>query len=326
MNKGTKIWLIVGTVLVILGLVLFGVVMNVNNWDFTKLGTVEYETNTWEVDGEFHNISIDSDTADIEFVQSEDGVGKVVCHESTNDKHEVLVQDGTLTIRIAPGKKWYENITIMSFESAKITVYLPENDYLALSIEESTGDILIPKEFKFENIDVSTSTGDVQCFASAWKGIKIKVDTGDIRVENVSTDTMELSVSTGDANVTSVFCNNFVSDGDTGKLSMKNVVAMETIAIERDTGDVLFDKCDAAELYIETDTGYVKGSLLSDKIFFAETDTGRVDVPKTMTGGKCEVKTDTGDIKITIEKDHTHQLLDLETGEYRAGYTLTPQM
>lgn len=300
MNKGTKIWLVIGALLVILGLILFGAVMNVNNWDFNKLGTVEYETNTWQLDGEFHNISIDSDTADIQIVPSEDGVGRVVCREPSNEKHEVSVQNGTLTIQLVPEKKWYENISIVTFDNIEITVYLPENIYSTLSIEESTGDILIPKEFQFENIDVSVSTGDVQCFASASKEIKIKTSTGDISVENVSTDTMELSVSTGDANVTSVFCNNFVSDGDTGRLSMKNVVAMETISIERDTGDVLFDKCDAAELYIETDTGYVKGSLLSEKNFFAQSDTGRVDVPETMSGGKCEVKTDTGDIKLTI--------------------------
>ena len=51
---------------------------------------------------------------------------------------------------------------------------------------------------------------------------------------------------------------------------------------------------------VTTDTGDVKGTLLSDKIFFAETKTGRKDVPKTTAGGKCEIKTDTGDIIISV--------------------------
>ena len=42
------------------------------------------------------------------------------------------------------------------------------------------------------------------------------------------------------------------------------------------------------------------GSLLSDKVFITETDTGNVNIPKTTDGGKCEIKTDTGDIKIKI--------------------------
>jgi hypothetical protein len=44
----------------------------------------------------------------------------------------------------------------------------------------------------------------------------------------------------------------------------------------------------------------VKGSLLTDKIFFAKSETGRVIVPESMTGGRCEIKSDTGDIKITV--------------------------
>jgi DUF4097 and DUF4098 domain-containing protein YvlB len=65
---------------------------------------------------------------------------------------------------------------------------------------------------------------------------------------------------------------------------------------------VKFERCDASELYIELDTGDVTGSLLSDKVFIAQSDTGRVNVPKSVTGGRCEITTDTGDIKITVEK------------------------
>ena len=32
-----------------------------------------------------------------------------------------------------------------------------------------------------------------------------------------------------------------------------------------------------------------------------KTDTGDVDLPSVMNGGKCEITTDTGDIKISIE-------------------------
>ena len=37
-------------------------------------------------------------------------------------------------------------------------------------------------------------------------------------------------------------------------------------------------------------------------LFITNTDTGNVDVPKTVSGGKCEVVTDTGNIKITINE------------------------
>ncbi len=56
------------------------------------------------------------------------------------------------------------------------------------------------------------------------------------------------------------------------------------------------------ELFIKTSTGDVEGSLLADKVFIVNTDTGEVDVPKTTSGGKCEIKTDTGDVEINIVK------------------------
>ena len=58
----------------------------------------------------------------------------------------------------------------------------------------------------------------------------------------------------------------------------------------------------AAEILIKTDTGDVKGSLLSEKVFVVQTDTGSIDVPKTVSGGRCEITTDTGDIKISLHE------------------------
>ena len=63
-------------------------------------------------------------------------------------------------------------------------------------------------------------------------------------------------------------------------------------------GDVEFNGCDADEIYVKTNAGNVTGSFLSNKVFIVDTDTGSVDVPKTETGGRCEINTHTGDIKI----------------------------
>ena len=62
-----------------------------------------------------------------------------------------------------------------------------------------------------------------------------------------------------------------------------------------------FNHCDAETIYVNTDMGSVTGTLLTDKVFIIETDTGSVDVPKSITGGRCEITTDTGNIRITIE-------------------------
>ena len=138
----TKNWLITALVLIIVGIAGFTGVMMKLNWNFTALSTTRYETDTTIVDTDYKNISVKADTASVEFVLSSDS--KVVCYESENQKHSVKVKDNTLFIELVDERKWYEHIGI-NFTSPKITVYLPKTQYASLFIDESTGDIKIPK-------------------------------------------------------------------------------------------------------------------------------------------------------------------------------------
>ncbi len=316
---GKKIWLIIATFLVALGLIIFTVVMSVYKWDFKKLNTRKYETNEHEITEEIKDITLATDTADIVFAVSEDGKNKVVCYEETKAKHSVTSQEGKLTVQVENKKQWYDNIGI-NFGTPKITVYLQQGEYGQLSVKSSTGDIEIPNAFAFTSLDISVSTGDVKSQASVAGNAEIKTSTGGIHLENISVGTLDLSVSTGRITVTNavcvgdikisvstgktvmstVACKNLTSNGNTGDISLTGVVASEKFSIERSTGDVKFDGSDASEILVTTDTGDVTGTLLTDKIFIIDTDTGEKEFPNTVTGGKCEVTTDTGDIKISI--------------------------
>ena len=105
---------------------------------------------------------------------------------------------------------------------------------------------------------------------------------------------------TGDVKLAAVTGKTVGSSGGTGDVFFVGVVAEELLYIKRSTGDVKLSGCDAEEVVISTDTGDVYGSLLSDKLFIVESDMGDVDVPKTSSGGTCNITTNTGDIKITI--------------------------
>ena len=319
MSKTVKIWLTAAAALVALGVILFAVSMIANGWDFNKLGTVTYTTNIYEVDGDFKNISIDVETTKIEFVPAGNGQCKIVCFEDEKVRHSASVQNGTLTIGTVDTRKWYEHFSI-SFDQPKMTVYLPENEYDSLSIETDTGDIAIPKDFSFDTLKIDGYTYDVDCLASVSQGIEIKLSTGDIRLKELATEQLKLTTDTGriqvntadvGANIrietdtgrvelTDTSCNELYAESDTGSITLKNVIGAGSFTIESDTGDITFDRSDAAEIFAQTDTGDITGTLLSDKVFLTETSTGRISVPKTVTGGKCELKTSTGDIKIEV--------------------------
>lgn len=283
MSKSKAAWLIIATSLIIVGLTMFIVVMSINGWDFKKLSTIDFETNTHNVNEEFSNISLKTSTADVNFAVSEDGKCKVVCYEQEKVYHFVKVVNDTLTINVVDDRKWYEHIGI-AIGSPKITVYLPKEDYVsAMKVKTSTGDIRL-KDMSVDLIDFSTSTGDI--------------NVSDVECES----SIRFCVSTGDINITDIKCEKLISEGDTGDTSLKNVIVADSISIETDTGDVKFNRCDAGKISVETDTGDITGTLLSEKIFFVETDTGKVNFPKTNTGGRCQLETDTGDIKISISK------------------------
>lgn len=229
MRKTTKVWLMIAASLMLAGCI------------FAKLLMVKYETNTYEVGKAFSDISISTDTADIIFALSDDGKCKVECYEKQNAKHSVTVENDVLVVRI--NKSWYDYIGY-DFGWSKITVYLPKTEYNALFINESTGNVEIPKDYLFENVDISLSTGDVNFFASVSKLVKIKASTGNICVENISAGALDLSVTTGEVTVSGVTCRDditvdvvtgsaYLTDSScrsvissviTGNISMNNVI------------------------------------------------------------------------------------------------------
>ena len=315
-----KKWIIIVAVgLVIFGAVVCGAAAAAMHFDFGRLNNSKYETNTYNVKESFSSIYIDVTTEKITFKPSEDGKCSVVCLEDENLKHEVSVSDGTLTIREKDERKWSDHVGFYT-RTSEITVYLPGSSYDGIFIKTDTGDIDIPADFSFESVLIKGDSSDIMYSAPVKDMLTINVTTGDIRVENITAGELDLKTTTGHISVSSVkcggdmsvgvgtgkarlqdiSCRNLTSKGTTGDITLKNVIASGILTITRNTGDVEFEGSDAAEIAVKTSTGDITGTLLSEKIFFAESHTGKVNVPKTMTGGRCEISTDTGKIEIEI--------------------------
>ena len=255
MKKNTMIWLVIAVCLILVGGTVFFFAMAANHWNFRLLSSEKMETKTYEITEEFGNISILTDTEDIEFCLSDDGKCKVVCVENEKESHTADVQDGTLTVSKIDSEKWFDHISVFSFEDSKITVYLPKTEYESLFIEEDTGDISIPKEFVFGSMDLNLSTGDVDSQASSRGLLRVKISTGDISLRNLSAGEVDLTGTTGQINIhtvtcegsmgialstgkselTDVSCNSFSSTGSTGDIILKNVIVKENMSVDRST-------------------------------------------------------------------------------------------
>ena len=323
MRKAIKIWLIVAAALILIGGMIFVGVMSLMEWNFMNLSTDKVVENEHEISADLKNIIINSTTSDIKILPSNDEKIRIKCRETKKLEHEVYAINDTLEIVLNDERKWYEHIQIgINLSIPTVTVYLPQKEYDSLTVKSSASKVEVEKALCFGNINIEVSTGDVDCDASVKESLKIKASTGDIDVENASVGSLELSASTGkitaskidcegDVNVSvsmgkvtlsDIRCNNLISTGDTSDITLINVVAAEKFDINRSTGDVRLEGCDASDIFIVTDTGRVSGSLLSSKIFVTKTDMGDIDVPYSDGDGRCEIKTDTGDIRITVQK------------------------
>ena len=335
MRKGA---IITALVLVLVGLALFAGALvigkNILPWRHVK--------STYPVVDAFKSIQIKSNETDIRFLPSTDGTCSVVCsmtergghresadmqtRENAKDTSEsrfhvlVSVRDQTLSIETVDNRTWLDRLFMFGDQS--ITVYLPSGSYADLSVECHTGDVDLPKDYAFESIKISASTGNIACSASASGPLFIQTSTGDVLLSDTAAQSLSLTVSTasvkirnatvkedvritvttGNTEIDRLTCNALTTSGSTGRIVLKDTTAADSIRIKRSTGDVRFENSDAAEITVETGTGDVTGTLCSPKSFAVKTSTGKTRVPQT-AGGKCEITTHTGDIVIELAQE-----------------------
>lgn len=280
MRRKTKLWLAAAAILFGVGCMIFGGVMTVLGWDLTRLSTVRYETNEYVLTELYTDIAVDTVTADVLLFPAEGTETRVVCREAENVKHTVAVSDGRLTVTVKDTRRWYEHIGV-SFEMPRVTVYLPQGAYGAVSVSAATGDLCV-EALMADTLALSVTTGKVSVQDVACAGdASVHVTTGDVTVRNGRFGSLS-------------------SRGTTGDLMLQNTLAEKTLSVRRETGDVTLDGCDAAQILVQTTTGDIAGTLLSEKVFHAKTTTGRVSVPQSTAGGPCELSATTGDITVEL--------------------------
>ncbi len=301
MNKSVRISVLVAIILLLVGGLIFIIALSNAKFDFTKLSTQKFESNTYKLEENFENIYINVETSNVTLAISNDNQCKVECFEEEKVKHSVKIQNNTLTISAVDNRKWFDYVGI-NFQTPTIKIYLPKNTYLSLSIANKTGNIDLPNNFTFESIAIVGTTSNVSCFAQITNNIEIETTTGNIVLGSTETKNINLTATTGNITVKDVTCNNLTANNKTRLILLKNVIANENINAKNTTGGVKFENSDGKNIKVKTTTGNVKGTLLTEKLFISKTSTGNISVPETNSGNRCEIITTTGNIYIEIIK------------------------
>lgn len=320
MKNGKLTALLVAAVCIGLGLVLILGALAAIDFELDWMHDADSTTTTYTIEEAFTDISIKGAECDIRLLPSEDGVCKVVCRESDKIYHTVTVKNSTLTVRRIDSRKWFERISLFNWGKMEIAVYLPESAYASLHITGVSGNIEVPRGFSFVSAELHNTSGDISCSAAVREELSAKTVSGKLSIQDVAPKrltakstsgkvtvsavkveaAMEVETVSGKIELTDIRCQTLAAESTSGKLVLSEVVASEDIRVKSVSADVELRGCDGDTLWIKTTSGRVTGTLLTEKIFITKTSSGRVDVPRTTSGGTCEITTTSGDIMIAI--------------------------
>lgn len=314
MKKVILIPIIIGSALLLTG----GIILAVGITNSTKASS--YIEDEHEITDTFTNIDINVDISDVKFVKSEDGKSKIVVKETEKQRHEYTVSDNTLSIKYVDERKWSEKM--FSWQTLKVTVYLPAGNYGDLKMDTDTGDTEIPNDFTFNSVNYTGHTGDFTLSSNVTGLLKTKITTGDISFANMNANDIEIrggtgkislenvnvaekiytKNSTGSAKFKNAHAKKLEAHASTGNITLTDTIMSEQIWIETSTGNVKFVDSDSIDIHVETSTGDVTGTLLTGKVFTYDTSSGKHNLPPhDVSGGTFYAKTSTGDIIIKIK-------------------------
>ncbi len=310
--NGATVSLLIALGLIVLGLLVLLIPLAANNWNFAALDPHKYETNTHTVTEDFAAISIDTSISDLTVLPSEDGTCRAVIYEQERLPHTVTVEDGTLKIRETDKRRWYDHIG--GFDHPRITLYLPAASYGALTVDISTGDVLLSEGFTFASFALRGSTGDVTCRANILGDLNIDISTGDIALESITAGAVTLHGSTGDVVAKGVACASFASTRSTGHTRIEGLTAEGNVTLSCSTGRTELSAMSAADLSLRVTTGRSALTDVTARSLHSEGDTGRITLENAVFTDTLTIVRSTGDVTLT-RCDAAELFIETSTGD-----------
>ena len=167
----------------------------------------------------------------------------------------------------------------------------------------SLGGKTVDGDCTITSADLKTTSGEIIVRKATLHELTAKTTSGDISLDSLSVmEDIAVSATSGDITLLYVTCGSFAAETGSGAVELIDTTTSGHVRIQTVSGSIRFTRADADTLNLKTTSGSVKGSLRTPKVFYTDTTSGSVDVPKSTEGGLCEIKTTSGDIRITYSE------------------------
>lgn len=295
-NKPLIITVICLIVLLIVAIITFLVMcikgsfkFNFNNFNFgTEISKTLYLDKKY--DNLFNEVKIDTNSADIEILNSENEKAKVVIYadEDKLKTKNINTTNDILNIEL----KTKECVGFCINKKSKVMIYLPETYDKEITIKNNYGDIDID-EFENSIINIEEDCGDV--VIESAKKVDVDNNYGDVEIKNVVIS--EIKNDCGDVKIGTV--NDITIENNMGDIKIEKV--NEFLDISADCGDIKIDDINLIKnSNITNNLGDVKIKNIKDVYIDAKTDLGNVKINNNYNKSDITLKieNDCGDIKI----------------------------
>lgn len=319
MRKVASVFVSLGVILVIVGLVVVGIAGGdaIKNFSWNDLfsgrthdlsaanGYIDKTLD--ELDG-VKSITIDVDRYSVYVLPGETDVLTVKYVDPTESGVNIDVNVNKHVLNIIEADNlsstWWFNNSIRF-----IAVYLPQTDAvtsLPLKIIGRTTGVRV-KDVDGSRLTVDVDTGAVSLSNCNFGDVNITTDTGAVNVNNVYCNSLAINTGTGSVTVTDSTAEVAANiEVDTGSINFTSET--DLLDIISDTGSVKF-KTNARVIKIDSDTGSVSGTVLGHKSDYEITvrkDTGSSNLKSQHVENATRFLTidvDTGSINVKFEKD-----------------------
>lgn len=315
-----KLLITLSVILIIAGLAIVFIALATNGFNFAEAGKENTVTENYYIDEDFSKISANGLGAyDIKIEPSAEEKCEIIYVGHKDILLERSVKDGTLTLELNDTRNFF--LRLFSFtERLNITLRVPEKAYEKISVSTASGDVkldglsvgsleidvssgkVLLSSLTANNISLDSSSGNISIKKTTVSGkIKAALSSGDIIINDSTAAEFEADTSSGDVELESFKVTKAaIIDVSSGEIEL-NGSLFEKLVIDTSSGDVEFNRSDANEINIDTSSGDVEGTLLTGKMFDVRTSSGEARYPSDSAGGgKCYIRTSSGDIEIRI--------------------------
>ena len=321
MKKVAAVFVSIGVILVIAGLVMVGIfggetIKNIN-WRDVFSGTTH--------NLESANASDDKTAEELNGLTNiEINVGRYTVYVLPTDENKVSVkyvsplEDGVdVQVTYLDSKLMVtetDNLGSLFFgglfgSKRFIAVYVPQTELFTsatLTVNAVTAGIKI-QDVTFASVKCIAETGGINLFNNNVKDVEISANTGAVNIKQLNCEKLIARTDTGSVNLNEVSAKNSIAvDVNTGSVNCH--VTTDKLTVDTDTGSVNFT-VEANDIKIFTDTGSVNGDIKGSKAEYqisVRKDTGKSNIKNQSVANATKfltVEVDTGSININFSND-----------------------